>query len=77
MQGSISQEPHPLLRDELLSLKVEKTEGQEPDGNDLPSTIDAMGTLSITERGVRFFGVSGGPEVRRLPSSARAQLNFE
>ena len=63
MQSSVPQDPLPLLRDELLSLKVEKAESQELDSNDLPSAIDAMGTLSITDKGVRFFGVSGGPEV--------------
>ena len=62
MQSHESQEPHPLLRDELLNLKVDKSE--LPEETDLPSTIEGMGTLSITDKGVRFFGVSGGPEVR-------------
>ena len=61
MQGHESQEPHPLLRDELLNLKVEKSE--LPEDTELPSAIEGMGTLSITDKGVRFFGVSGGPEV--------------
>lgn len=64
MQNRESKDPHPLLRDELLDLKVEKLELPD-ESADLPSTIEGMGTLSITDKGVRFFGYSGGPEVSR------------
>ena len=59
-----SDEPHPLLRDELLNLKVDKGEDKRDDVNEVPSGIDALGTLSINDRGnVHFFGSSGGSEV--------------
>ncbi|KAJ3827826.1 fungal-specific transcription factor domain-containing protein [Lentinula raphanica] len=58
-----SSQPHPLLSDELLQIKRplerERTDGtptkeKKPDTND---TIDAMGSLSISERGrSTFFG---------------------
>lgn len=64
MQGSVSDEPHPLLRDELLSLKVDKGEEKKDDSNETPRGIDGLGTLSINDRGnAHFFGSSGGSEV--------------
>ena len=68
LQSSVSQEPHPLLRDELLSLKVDKAaEVVDSDlSHDLPAGLDGLGTLSITDKGQRFFGASGGPEVSAL-----------
>lgn len=62
-----SDEPHPLLRDELLNLKVDKGEDKRDDVNEVPSGIDALGTLSINDRGnVHFFGSSGGSELLLL-----------
>lgn len=66
LQSSVSRDPHPLLRDELLSLKVEKKEeGVDPEeGQEKERVIDAFGTLSITDRGSsRFFGAAGGTEI--------------
>lgn len=70
-QSRITTEQHPLLRDELLSLKVDKAEDMPLEGDEEQvDVIDAFGTLSITNRGTsRFFGASGGTEVRNVPSS--------
>ena len=73
-----SSDPHPLLRDEFLSIKAHKAD-ESPDerrdggggnGNgsegaaNTTDVIDAFGTLSITDRGTsRFFGAAGGTEV--------------
>lgn len=62
------EEQHPLLRDELLSLKVDKAEevveGETPQET---SVVDAFGTLSMNEKGSsRFFGAAGGTEVCRI-----------
>ena len=68
LQSGCSQEPHPLLRDELLSLKLDKEDNPvDADAQDHPEVIDAFGTLSISDKGPsrsRFFGTSGGTEVR-------------
>ena len=41
-------------------------DGCSPKGG-LPEVIDAIGTLSISENGIsRFFGPTGGSEVRRF-----------
>ena len=66
MQSSVSEETHPLLRDELLSLKVDKAEeATETEGaQEIPKGLEALGTLSISDKGnLRFFGASGGSEV--------------
>jgi hypothetical protein len=68
-QSRLSDEPHPLLRDELLSLRNERSEEAET-GNMLvvPEGLEALGTLSIDDKGDHhFFGVSGCDEVNRLP----------
>lgn len=66
LKSSVSEEAHPLLRDELLALKVDRPqEGLESESpHEVPNGIDRLGTLSISDRGSRFFGVSGGSEVR-------------
>jgi hypothetical protein len=69
LQAKHYSEPHPLLRDDLLSANAMlddddagKTEDSRPP-RPLES-IDAFGTLSISDNGVaRFFGPTGGPEV--------------
>ena len=68
LQSSVSQEPHPLLRDELLSLKVDKAaEVVDSDlSHDLPAGLDGLGTLSITDKGQRFFGASSGAAGRSM-----------
>ena len=67
MQSGMSDETHPLLRDELLSIKVDKPEESvEAEGaQEIPKGLEALGTLSISDKGnLRFFGASGGSEVR-------------
>ncbi|KAI5123792.1 hypothetical protein M0805_009087 [Coniferiporia weirii] len=66
LQQHVSDEPHPLLRDELLSLKVEKGDDvlDAEGAQDMPKGLDGLGTLSISDKGsLRFFGASGGSEV--------------
>ncbi|KAL5504658.1 hypothetical protein ACEPAH_7321 [Sanghuangporus vaninii] len=77
MQSNVSQESHPLLRDELLSLKVDKPQDTcEPDPvHDPPKGLDGLGTLSITDKGQRFFGASGGPELMFLKSEDDERLS--
>lgn len=64
---------HPLLCDDLLSIKrgigpaiptvPEENDGEGKEGQE-GEFVDAMGTMSISDRGVsRFIGRSGGTEV--------------
>ena len=71
LQARGSNEPHPLLRDDLLSANTEHEEDDMTDTESTPARppdiIDAFGTLSVSEHGVsRFFGPTGGAEVRGL-----------
>lgn len=59
---------HPLLREELLAIKrgvgptTTPANEQETDGPE-GSCVEALGTMSISDRGVsRFIGRSGGGE---------------
>lgn len=70
LQSKHYDEPHPLLRDDLLSANAIQNEDEEgaaekPVGpSNPPAVMDAFGTLSISEHGIsRFFGPTGGPEV--------------
>ena len=68
-QAGISTERHPLLRDELLTIKfgpeVRRTVDDEYTRNALSQSIDALGTLTIGEHGeTKYIGRSGGSEVR-------------
>lgn len=67
LHAQSSNEPHPLLRDELLSANIEHDEDDMTDAESTPARppdiIDAFGTLSVSEHGVsRFFGPTGGAE---------------
>ncbi len=67
-QAGISHERHPLLRDELLSVKfgpeVRRTVDEETQRDLNASCIGAMGTLTIGEHGEsKYFGRSAGSEV--------------
>lgn len=71
LQAKHSNEPHPLLRSDLLSDNLvdddDMKDASAPPANP-PEIIDAFGTLSISDHGVsRFFGPTGGPEVRTRP----------
>ncbi|KAF7975573.1 hypothetical protein HWV62_9275 [Athelia sp. TMB] len=70
-QSGVSEVTHPLLRDELLSIKFgpesrqpEESQSLEESTDDpLADAIDAFGTLSIGESGESsYFGRSGGSE---------------
>ncbi|EKM50097.1 uncharacterized protein PHACADRAFT_264633 [Phanerochaete carnosa HHB-10118-sp] len=66
-QAGISTERHPLLRDELLTIKfgpeVRRTVDDEYTRNALSQSIDALGTLTIGEHGeTKYIGRSGGSE---------------
>ena len=68
-QSGVSQETHPLLREELLAVKFAPGNAERPGvkeqfPDNMSDTIDALGTLTIDERGqARYFGGSGGSEV--------------
>lgn len=70
LHAKSSNEPHPLLRDDLLSANTEHddedmVETEPTPVKPPPDIIDAFGTLSVSEHGVsRFFGPTGGAEVR-------------
>ena len=74
LQAKHYNEPHPLLRDDLLSANAVMDDDDGGVGKadevgqaSLPQSMDAFGTLSISDHGVsRFFGPTGGPEVRAL-----------
>ncbi|KAJ3528129.1 hypothetical protein NM688_g8035 [Phlebia brevispora] len=66
-QAGISSERHPLLRDELLSIKfgpeVRRTIDDEHSRNAMSQSIDALGTLTIGDHGeTKYIGRSGGSE---------------
>lgn len=67
LQAKGSNEPHPLLRDDLLSANNEHDEDEMTEVEAVPTNppdiIDTFGTLSVSEHGVsRFFGSTGGAE---------------
>lgn len=69
-QSGLSTAPHPLLREELLSIKfgpeLQQPEEPQPSEDTISDTLDAFGTLAIGDNGEsRYFGRSGGSEVRR------------
>ncbi|KAI0741388.1 fungal-specific transcription factor domain-containing protein [Daedaleopsis nitida] len=66
-QAGISHERHPLLRDELLSVKfgpeVRRTVDDENHRDAISTSIDALGTLTLGEHGEsKYFGRSAGSE---------------
>lgn len=67
-QSGVSDEPHPLLRDELLAVKfgpeLSRSTDEESTREALSQSIDALGTLTIGDNGeTKFIGRSGGSEV--------------
>ncbi|KDQ26287.1 hypothetical protein PLEOSDRAFT_1077318 [Pleurotus ostreatus PC15] len=71
LQAKQSSEPHPLLREDLLSTGGDDAEdslgipedGGAPTTGMSSDTLDAFGTLSISDHGIsRFFGPTGGSE---------------
>lgn len=79
-QAGVSSERHPLLRDELLSIKfgpeVRRTVDEEHSRNALSQTIDALGTLTVGDHGeTKFIGRSGGTEVRNVDNLLELVIN--
>ncbi|KAF7966860.1 hypothetical protein HWV62_36691 [Athelia sp. TMB] len=77
LQAEHSNEPHPLLRDDLLSANI--LDEEDPASGEVsapPSMeqkiLDGFGTLSISDHGVsRFFGPTGGPESLLMAGDSR------
>ncbi|KZT00577.1 uncharacterized protein LAESUDRAFT_732177 [Laetiporus sulphureus 93-53] len=74
-QAGVSNERHPLLRDELLTIKfgpeVRRTVDEEHTREKLSQSIDALGTLTIGDHGeTKYFGRSGGSETLFLANRA-------
>lgn len=69
LQSNVSSEPHPLLCDELLSIKYgpeihRKGVANEPARITSLDALDALGTLTINDVGqVKYYGRSAGSEV--------------
>ena len=66
LQAKHSNEPHPLLQDDLLSGNAVHDEddsgkGEDPSSSRPPELMDAFGTLSISDHGVSRLLC--GPEV--------------
>ncbi|KAH8830721.1 hypothetical protein DL96DRAFT_1668442 [Flagelloscypha sp. PMI_526] len=76
-----SDEPHPLLREDIISRPtVEEPPPDEMQTADIEKppndTIDAFGTLSISEQGVsRFFGSTAGSELSLDPADEDSPAN--
>ncbi|TFK43632.1 fungal-specific transcription factor domain-containing protein [Crucibulum laeve] len=72
-QSGVSSETHPLLREELLSIKFGPEKGYVPDREQpsrppsIESSIQAFGTMTIGDRGEgKYFGPSAGSETLLL-----------
>jgi len=67
----VSNEVHPLLKEELLSIGKYNSESANIPANPKPPAeqiIDALGTMSIGERGEgKYFGRSAGTEASSIP----------
>lgn len=70
-QSGVSNEVHPLLRDDLLSVKFGPDKGYVPEkepptrSESLEPVIDAFGTMTVGDSGEgKYFGPSAGSEVR-------------
>ena len=68
LQASMSSERHPLLRDEYkIKFPFERSEDTDAMRSPMAELVDELGTLKISENGhVRYFGRSGGTEVRPI-----------
>jgi Fungal Zn(2)-Cys(6) binuclear cluster domain len=68
-QSGVTNETHPLLREELLGVKfgpeVQTPADSEPVRDTVAESMDALGTLTIGDDGEsKYFGRSAGSEVR-------------
>lgn len=76
-QSGVSNETHPLLRDNLLSIKFGPEKGYVPEKHptvrkeSLEPPIDAFGAMALGDSGeAKYFGPSAGSEVRAETVSA-------
>ncbi|KAF9450696.1 hypothetical protein P691DRAFT_664764 [Macrolepiota fuliginosa MF-IS2] len=77
LQATVSDRPHPLLKDDLLKVKF-GSEALSPkiseygdEEEDTRATIDALGTLTLGESGEsRYFGRSAGSEASEAPGGS-------
>jgi hypothetical protein len=81
-QSGVSNETHPLLRDNLLSIKFGPEKGYVPEKEppvrkeSLEPPIDAFGAMALGDSGeAKYFGPSAGSEVRAGPSHHDAFFN--
>lgn len=69
LQAKHYNEPHPLLRDDLLTSNNVQDDDfagsvDDPSGSNPPEVMDTFGMLFTSENGtLRYFGPTGGPEV--------------
>ncbi|KZP26800.1 hypothetical protein FIBSPDRAFT_1003224 [Athelia psychrophila] len=67
LQSSLSSEKHPLLREELLSIKYgpeQRSAVSRPPEDPLAEPVEVFGTMTIGDRGEsRYFGATAGSEV--------------
>ncbi|KAJ3574766.1 hypothetical protein NP233_g1545 [Leucocoprinus birnbaumii] len=74
LQVTVSDQPHPLLREDLLKLKFgsEAIDPKTSDGDgeeDAVASLDALGTLTLEDTGVsRYYGRSAGAETLMMAS---------
>ena len=76
-QAAESSQPHPLLVVELEESEIDISMTVDDDeAFSAESVTESFGTLHIDgkERTVRYFGTSGGSEVRRLSLCLRSPL---
>ena len=63
-QATVSTSCHPLLTEELLSIKYDPEHSRGDEDDNQIETLDTFGTLTIGEHGnSKYFGGSGGSEV--------------
>ncbi|KAF8974208.1 fungal-specific transcription factor domain-containing protein [Flammula alnicola] len=79
-QSGVSNECHPLLREELLSIKFGPEKGYVPEKEtpvrreSMEPPIDAFGTMTIGDSGeAKYFGPSAGSETLFMAGAALAQ----
>lgn len=82
LQSGISPEKHPLLQDELLSIKYgpkQRTSAEAESAEDpLADPVEAFGTLTIGDGGEsRYFGASAGSEVCLTAIHLRMKLTLK
>ncbi|KAF8895930.1 hypothetical protein CPB85DRAFT_1229714 [Mucidula mucida] len=80
-QAGVSTEVHPLLREDLLAIKfgpdaTQTAETEKRTKDPIIDSIDALGTLTIGDRGEgKYFGRSAGSEVS-YPAGAELEMNM-